>query len=441
MRRLVLTFAVLSGSALAAIVYQQAFVERSFGPAALLVVSAVGLVFLGMLATLVLMRTRHRETVGKLWLSATAALVAYVIIDVVAGWLLIEPLSPPLVPDAYRHHRLVPNSRAEFRQQDFAYVQRVNSLGLRGVEISRAKPPGTYRIVMLGDSFTMGKGVRDEETFSVLLQQSLQQKLAPCPERRIEVLNAGVDSYAPVLSLIQLQREIAPLGPDLVILNLDVSDLTQESAYRRQAIRADSGEIIAVPQRSDAKSMYDRFRDWTGRNLFFTRLLLFYVNRAMDHQEISIRDVVMEADPEIVAHTLASDKVDRRKQWLDLFDSINRIKEYSERRGMAFVLAVYPWPHQLNDTEWVPGREIFMPRGARTSDRSMNTIRELAAANGIELLDLYPAFAGYTGAAPLYFRHDMHFTPAGHKVMALGFEDYLALKGWGPHCAGPEESN
>ncbi len=57
------------------------------------------------------------------------------------------------------------------------------------------------------------------------------------------MLNAGVDSYAPVLSFIQLKRELTQLEPDLVILNLDVSDLAQESAYRRQAVFGDDGEV------------------------------------------------------------------------------------------------------------------------------------------------------------------------------------------------------
>lgn len=436
MRRFVLALVVLSGVALAAMVYHQLFVERSFGPAALVAACVLGFVFLSLLVTWLLMATRHRDTVGKLWLGVVSTVVAYVVIDVVAGWLLIEPLSPPLVPDEYRHHRLVPDSRAEFRQQDFAYVQRVNNLGLRGADTTKEKPAGTYRIVMLGDSFTMGKGVEDDETFSVLLQQSLRQKLQQCNGRQVEVLNAGVDSYAPVLSFIQLKRDLTPLQPDLVFLNLDVSDLTQESAYRRQAVRDDHGEIVAVPQRSGTKSTFDRIRDWTGRNLFFTRLALFYVNRAMGHREITVRNVVMEADPEIVAHTLAGDAIDRRQQWLDIFDSISRIRAHAEQHGMQFVLTVYPWPHQLSDSEWVPGRDVFMPRGARPSDKSLNTIRELAAANGIELLDLYPAFRAQAGAEPLYFRHDMHFTAAGHRAMEQGFEDYLSGQRLERLCAG-----
>lgn len=435
MRRFVLAFVVLTGAALVAMLYQQLFVERSLGPAALIAVSALALPFVSLLATLLLMRTRHRDTVGKIWLGLVSTLIAYLAIDLIAGWLLIEPLSPPLVPDLYRHHKLVPKSRAEFRQQDFAYVQRVNNLGLRGADTSEDKPAGTYRILMLGDSFTMGKGVTDDETSSVLLERFLREKLVACNGRPVEVLNGGVDSYSPVLSYIELKRDLTHLAPDLVVENLDVSDLAQERAYRGQAVFDERSDVEAVPQRTDGKSFYDRLRDWTDRNLFFTRLLLYYANHAMGHRDFSVRSVVMEADPEIVAHTLEGDTVYRTQQWQELFDSISRMKRHAEANGMQFVLTVYPWAHQISDAEWVPGRYTFMPKDARPSDKSLNTIKALAAANGIELLDLTPVFRAYRGTEALYFKHDMHLTPTGQKLMAQGLADNLGGRVLNELCA------
>ena len=184
------------------------------------------------------------------------------------------------------------------------------------------------------------------------------------------------------------------------------------------------------------KSAYERLRDWTGRHLFFTRVLLFYANRQLGHRDLTVRGVVMEADPEIVAHTLEGD-VDRRQQWNDIFDSIRRMKAYADGHGMEFLLTVYPWAHQVSDTEWIPGRYVFMAEGAKPSDKSLNTVRELAQANGIEFLDLFPAFRAHEGGNPLYFRHDMHFTPAGQQVFARGIGDYLELTHLSRLCGQP----
>lgn len=433
MRTILLVLVLATGALLATFVYQQLAVEGNLGPAAMLATAVLGAAFLALLASWLLYRTRHRELVGKVWLALFTSALAYAVVDVVAGKALIKPLSPPLVADAHRHHKLVPDSYAEFRQRDFAYVQRVNHLGLRGAEVAVEKPAGTFRILMLGDSFTMGKGVEDAETFSVVLQDSLQAALAACGGRPVEVVNAGVDSYAPLLERIYLERELLRLSPDLVVVNLDVSDLAQEQVYRRIGTRGPDGSIVAVPQTGE-RSSYERIRDWTQRNLFFTRLLLYHANRALGYRDAAGREVLTEASLETVAHTLEGD-VDRSREWGEIFESIAGIRARAESNGAGFLLTLYPWAHQVSDTQWVPGRYAFMPEGSRPSDVTPTTVRALAAAQGIELADLFPAFRAAVGREKLYFDHDMHWTPAGHRVMAAGLAAHLLPRHRDRWCA------
>lgn len=411
--------------ALLGFVYLQVFVEGGFGPAAMLGTALLGVLVLALAVLTYLTGTRHRELVGNVLLAFTVTIVAYLVLDLAAGRILIGTLSPPLVPDQYRHHALVPDSQAEIRQRDFAYIQKVNHLGLRGRETTVEKPAGTRRIVMLGDSFTMGKGVKDDETFSVLVEKTLQSSLTACGGGSLEVLNGGIDSYAPILSYIQFDRELAKLGPDLVVFNLDHSDLIQEAAYRRQAIHDANGEIVAVPQ-LEGRSLYERFLNWATRNLFFTRVLLVYVNRAMNYRDLTVRSAVNELGRETFAHTLEADAVDRTKQWNDMFESIGRIKHKAESLGAQFLLTTYPWAHQLGESGWVPGRYSFMTKGERTSDRSERTIRERSAALGIDLFEALPVFKKYQGTEALYFDYDPHFTAAGQRVMAEGLARYIA---------------
>jgi hypothetical protein len=380
-----------------------------------------------------LTRTRHRELAGNLLLAFGSVVFCYFLLDYAAGWILIGTLSPPLVPSDTLHHALVPNSQAEIRQRDFAYIQHVNSLGLRGRETTVAKPSGTKRILMLGDSFTMGKGVEDDQTFSVLVERSLQPLLAACGGGALEVLNGGVDSYAPILSYLQYEHNLSRLSPDLVILNFDNSDLIQEAAYRTQAVRDASGEIVAVPQLGH-DSLYERFLSWTSRHLFFTRVVLIYINRAFGHRELTVRSVVNEAGREHFAHTLEGD-VDRTAQWQDVFDSIGRLKRLVDANGSEFVLSTYPWAHQVGDTGWVPGRYAFMKKGERTSGLTQQTIRERSAALGISLFEALPQFQQYKGTEPLYFDYDPHWTPAGQRVMAEGLHRYIVEHQFPRWCA------
>ncbi|MDH4064231.1 MAG: SGNH/GDSL hydrolase family protein, partial [Acidobacteriota bacterium] len=256
------------------------------------------------------------------------------------------------MPDQYLHHKMVPDSLSSFRQQDFHYIQRVNNLGMRGRDVAPTRPPNAYRILMLGDSFTMGKGVEDQETFSVLLERLLREKVDRCGGScTVEVLNGGVDSYAPILSYLQLTRELGKLEPDMVVLNLDVSDLIQEAAYRQIAVRDDHGDIVGVPQAERATSTTERIRGWTERHMFITRAVLFYLLDRADYREFSVRTVVEQANLAVAAHTLAEDTEPRGQQWADVFESLGRIKQYSDQRGIRFLLTIYPWAHQVSDSE------------------------------------------------------------------------------------------
>ena len=101
-----------------------------------------------------------------------------------------------------------------------------NSLGLREGERLRAKPPGTYRIVALGDSITMGWGVSQDMTFPAQLERQLNAR----PPRgfpeglRYEVLNLGVGNYNTVQEVMRLKNIGLDLAPDLIILGYFIND-------------------------------------------------------------------------------------------------------------------------------------------------------------------------------------------------------------------------
>jgi len=287
---------------------------------------------------------------------------------------------------------------------------------------------------MLGDSFTMGKGVEDDQTFSVLLEESLNKGKAICNADTIAVLNAGVDSYAPILSFIQLSRDLDPLEPDMVVLNLDVSDLIQETVYRKQAVYGSDGVIIGVPGPEGKMLFNERIRAWIENNLYITRLLLFYTNKLLEYKDFTVRRMVTQANFEIAKHTLTEDTDRREEQWQNLFDSIRKIKRYCDDKSMKFLLTIYPWGHQVNEKEWIPGRYNFIADNAKVSDNSVHTIQEFAADNNIQLLNLFPLFRSYSGKPALYFSYDPHFTPDGHKLMAIGLAQYLLDKYWKDGC-------
>ncbi len=119
---------------------------------------------------------------------------------------------------------------------------RINALGLRDrPDLTVAKPPGTHRVLCLGDSFTLGWGVRQEANWPVLTEQELRRHWP-----QVQVVNCGGagTSYADEY-WYGLQHRFGALGPDTVIVTLCLNDLLITNGklghYREGALRPEDG--------------------------------------------------------------------------------------------------------------------------------------------------------------------------------------------------------
>jgi hypothetical protein len=92
-----------------------------------------------------------------------------------------------------------------------SYV-RINSLGLRGPELSRA-PPGGLRVLALGDSWTSGLEVAENETYSAVAAGLLSQRLGV----PVQVVNAGVRGYGTDQAWLFYRERLMQLHPDVVL--------------------------------------------------------------------------------------------------------------------------------------------------------------------------------------------------------------------------------
>ncbi|HET6756764.1 MAG TPA: hypothetical protein VFH21_04040 [Burkholderiales bacterium] len=117
------------------------------------------------------------------------------------------PLSPRYHTDyrygPYTIRGIRPN--AEFRRRntsDFEYD----------------KPDGAICIISLGDAHTQRYEVRQEFTFSAVLEGYLGEH-----QRRAEVINAGVSGYSNAEELVFLQNEGVRYQPDVVVVGFSAN--------------------------------------------------------------------------------------------------------------------------------------------------------------------------------------------------------------------------
>jgi hypothetical protein len=114
-----------------------------------------------------------------------------------------------------------PRARYRHVSADVDVAFRINARGMRADrDYAYEKPPGTSRIVSLGDSFTIGYEVDVRNTFSSVLEEELRARGVS-----VEVLNAGVSGHGTAEELLYLRRELFRYQPDLVLVSFFGNDL------------------------------------------------------------------------------------------------------------------------------------------------------------------------------------------------------------------------
>jgi len=130
----------------------------------------------------------------------------------------------------YRIRHNIPNIKYRHKSYDGSWEFRINSQGFRsGEEFTYQKPAETYRILILGDSFSMGYEVNQEECYSEILGQYLRSR-----GRSVQVINASVSGFSNAEELIFFQEEGIKYSPDVVILGFfenDIKDNVRTGLY------------------------------------------------------------------------------------------------------------------------------------------------------------------------------------------------------------------
>lgn len=126
----------------------------------------------------------------------------------------------------------IPNKEGWWQVGDQKVYVMINSKGLRDREYSYAKPEGTFRILVLGDSFTEGFQVPWDKTFAKVLEQRFRQE-----ELSVEVLNCGFGGVGTDYALLFLKREGVKYDPDLILLAFFAGNDVQDNFRSRNILK------------------------------------------------------------------------------------------------------------------------------------------------------------------------------------------------------------
>jgi hypothetical protein len=170
------------------------------------------------------------------------------------GFLLWAPQIPITSPTMYAPHREIlyrpnPANSWPYRTNEFDTMITFNSHGFRGGERPMEKPVNTFRILCLGDSFTLGSEVADEACYPRVLERLLNKQARGNGDTvQYEVLNAGVGGYGTFQELLYFKEFAVKHKPDLVLLQFYSNDVRDNIKFQRhwQALYPDSTLTVSM---------------------------------------------------------------------------------------------------------------------------------------------------------------------------------------------------
>src|SRR5262249_13452048 len=134
---------------------------------------------------------------------------------------------------AYIPTRGHPNDVRRVERPEFSVDVRLNALGFRERRLPSPKPPGVLRVVALGDSFTQGFGVQEQQAWPRRLETLLDARRPG----RYEVVNLGVPGTNPRDYLDHLRDPGLAYDPDVVLVTVMGNDVQDRLVQREFDVR------------------------------------------------------------------------------------------------------------------------------------------------------------------------------------------------------------
>ena len=302
---------------------------------------------------------------------------------------------------------------------------RFNSCGHRDGAECGPKPPGTYRIVMIGSSFNYGMFVAREKSFAALLQEQLSLQHG----RRIELYNEAMQRGFPASAALRFNQVFAE-QPDLILWVLTPTDIASTSMilpYIAQPVTLDNGNALR--------------RNWHHIKVAFSThsipgALAFIWDRSVASVWIEQVDQ-FRASPSgvLLQHVLYSDRnlylksylmgansesgflrLDQGEDWRNNLREFDRaaaaIEKQSSTAGVPLVASLVPNRAQaamISMGQWPVGYDPY---------KLDNELRAIIVSHGGIYIDILPDFRAVPNPERHYFPVDGHPDAAGHAMIA-----------------------
>ncbi len=407
--------------------------------------------------------SRARLVTGTVFVVVLSLVLVVGLFEFVAYKFADRPIDS-IVNHPRLHHIWRPNGRQDHWEWterdprfDKPFTHTYNTQGwLETYDIEKTKPENTYRIFYIGDSFTEGT-VEMENSVPSIVENALNSKKS---HTKFEVINTGTASYSPSIFYILVRYYLSEYSPDLLVLNVDMTDMYDDFRYRQVMQLGKDGAPYAIHPGVIHDSDYVWGRNSPIRNSRWFRLKVWLYKNTYTYHLLG----------KLKRHALAKIgtlrngsplHTDRISQPEDQPGTAKRGSKKStevgstrrEVAGSASTINAWGWMHhdwdemtQKNVTftlhmlemtiRWAQRNSIRVlvtsvphwpqyPRApgvkpewsARAHQEIANLVKQLGGAHLDSYAKLYSSIAG-SRQTEYYYRGDMHFNPLGYRLWA-----------------------
>ena len=385
---------------------------------------------------------------------AAGAVAAFVVLELL---LRAAGYSSPVwyAPHPQLGWTLRPEASGWFSAEGRSYVQ-ISPTGRRDREHALAKPPATYRIVVLGDAYSEAMQVPLEKAYWA----QLPARLAACgfqPGRRIEALNFSASGYGTAQEYLLLQSAAIRYRPDLVLLQFTNGNDVRNNSFALSEehdkpffrfgpdgeLRLDASFAVSPEFRKRTSASAELLRVATDHSRLL-QMLRAVRERAPWRRAPAESAPGMEQGLEPSALRPPEDAL-----WEDAWQVtealIRKIHDYAAGRGAQFLVVTVPYAIQVHPD---PASRRALAERMRLPDLFYpdRRITEFAARNQIAALALAPLMQPLAESSGT-FLHGFansgmgrgHWNRDGHRVAADLIAQFLceSRRGGTQHAALP----
>ena len=327
-----------------------------------------------------------------------------------------------IVPHHTLHHAWGRNLRSTHKNPKYEIITNSNGW-LETYEINKKKE-NIYRIFCVGDSNTEGRVNNKYKTCS-LLEEKLNKKFATS-NINFEIINTGTSSYSTLIYYLLIKNYLIEYQPDMIFLNIDMTDIPNDSFYRNFLIKNSEGEILAITPQDNTKNIkyqltpngYKKIKINKFYNAILERSDFFYfLDRAISRWgwwgKLNIKNDI--------------DRTYNEADWLNL--NWNKEIEKNIYKSTNVIKKIINLSKKNNIELVITGIPHFKQFTGEQSDAPHEILRNIANKNSVHYFDLFENLKNNYQKNELsnfYWKGDpTHFNKLGNKIWADLFFVYL----------------